>query len=762
MKGKVALLLLSLAVFMAWGNAQEIVPVALKPGSESGPAVSTVLCPTFSWSSIEWAVGYRLAVFEAKTAQVTAYEKMAAAATPVLVKEIQGQALSWTPSAREQLRDGGRYVWYVEALDGSGQGVWSAGKVFEAADSAGDYIVAEYTTRKLSMITPGGVRTEIYTWQPVGTNHEYPLGVAIDGAGNYIVTTHDENYYSKLYSITPAGVATLIYSALNQAYLGVAVDGAGNYIVAESGTYPALSKITSSYVRTVIYNYYAIHGFLIYPQAVAIDGSGNYIVTESRAGACTLSKITPGGSRTVIYSFAPGQWPNYVAVDSAGNYIVTDYVDDTLAKITPGGVRTVIYDFQGGAQVEGVAVNSAGNYIVAESWAQKLSQITPGGARTVIYSFIYYTDPQGVAIVPGATVGYDATIWGWDYIQGWQIPVPITMDGVSTGYSTPHTFTGLTGTHTFTVPSTNSAGHLFSDWSTDWTDRTITVSEAGTYTARYRAGYSATIWSWCATEGWLSSPITMDGASTGFSTPYTFAGLNGTHTFTVPSTDPSGHAFYEWSTGSTARTLSVSSAGVYTARYRPATATLTVTAPNGGEQWARGTTRTITWSSAGSPGANVKIELLKAGAVVSTISSTTANDGSYSWAIPSSQTLGTDYRVRITSTSNTAITDSSNSNFAITVGSLTVTAPNGGEQWARGTTRTITWSSTGSPGANVKIELLKAGAVVRTISSSTANDGSYSWAIPASQTLGTDYRVRITSTSNTAITDSSNGNFSIT
>jgi hypothetical protein len=131
MKGKSILGLLSLAVLIMWGNAQEIVPVTVSPGSESGVAVVTQRCPTFSWSSIQWALGYRVAVFEATTAEVTGYEAMAAVASPILTKEIQGQALSWTPSARERLRNGRLYVWYVEALDASGQGVWSTGKVFE-------------------------------------------------------------------------------------------------------------------------------------------------------------------------------------------------------------------------------------------------------------------------------------------------------------------------------------------------------------------------------------------------------------------------------------------------------------------------------------------------------------------------------------------------------------------------------------------------------------------------------------------------------
>ncbi len=402
-------------------------------------------------------------------------------------------------------------------------------------------------------------------------------------------------------------------------------------------------------------------------------------------------------------------------------------------------------------------------------WTGKSFNI-PSGYHTLRWSYkkdagvSAYSDAGWIDLVEFIPIPtYSATIWGWDYIYGWQIPVPITMDGTSTGYNTPHTFTGLTGTHTFTVPSKNSAGHPFSDWSTDWTDETIIVSSEGTYTARYRAGYSVTVWAWCASEsqGWISRPITKDGTSTGYSTPRTFTGLTGTHTFTVPSTDALGHTFYEWNTGWTGTTITVSSAGVWTARYKIGTTALTVTSPNGGEKWIRGTTHTLKWSSTGSPGAYVKIELMKSGVLNKVIVSSTANDGSYSWTIPSTQTLGTDYKIRITSTSKPSITDSSNSNFAIVRGTLTVTSPNGGESWKRGTVHTITWSKSGSTGSYVKIELLKSGVVNRVITSSTANDGSYSWTIPSTQTLGTDYKIRITSTSYSSISDSSNSNFKI-
>jgi hypothetical protein len=194
----------------------------------------------------------------------------------------------------------------------------------------------------------------------------------------------------------------------------------------------------------------------------------------------------------------------------------------------------------------------------------------------------------------------------------------------------------------------------------------------------------------------------------------------------------------------------------------PAGSTLTVTAPNGGQSWVRSTVHTITWASSGSPGTNVKIELLKGGTLNTVISSSTANDGSYSWSIPSSQALGVDYRIRITSTSITSITDTSDSNFEIIAGTLTVTSPNGGQSWMPGTVHSITWASAGSPGGYVKIELLKGGILNAVISSSTANDGSYSWAIPSTQAAGTDYKIRITSTSIASITDTSEGNFVIT
>jgi hypothetical protein len=200
---------------------------------------------------------------------------------------------------------------------------------------------------------------------------------------------------------------------------------------------------------------------------------------------------------------------------------------------------------------------------------------------------------------------------------------------------------------------------------------------------------------------------------------------------------------------------------------------ITVTSPNGGETWQRGTSHTVTWDYSGSPGSAVKIMLMKGGIEVGTISASTSvgsgGHGSYTWPISSTGSTGSDYKVLVQSTSQPSIKDTSNNNFIITTGttasSITVASPNGGETWQRGKTYPITWSYAGSPGSSVSIVLLKGGAQVLTIAPNTpigsGGSGSYSWKIPSDKPIGKDYQVRIQSTSKPTIKDTSNTYFSI-
>jgi hypothetical protein len=96
---------------------------------------------------------------------------------------------------------------------------------------------------------------------------------------------------------------------------------------------------------------------------------------------------------------------------------------------------------------------------------------------------------------------------------------------------------------------------------------------------------------------------------------------------------------------------------------------------------------------------------------------------------------------------------------------IAVTSPNGSESWKTGSSHSITWMYTGNPGSKLKIDLLKGGNLNRTITTKaslgSAESGSYTWKISPSQVVGNDYTIRITSTTNSSATDTSNANFSI-
>ena len=97
----------------------------------------------------------------------------------------------------------------------------------------------------------------------------------------------------------------------------------------------------------------------------------------------------------------------------------------------------------------------------------------------------------------------------------------------------------------------------------------------------------------------------------------------------------------------------------------------------------------------------------------------------------------------------------------IIVAGVTVTAPNGGENWCVGTTQTITWKSNGID--NVKLEYsTNSGSDWNVISASTAaSTGSFSWAIPQGVTAGANNQIRISDAAKSTRNDLSNSTFAL-
>jgi len=158
--------------------------------------------------------------------------------------------------------------------------------------------------------------------------------------------------------------------------------------------------------------------------------------------------------------------------------------------------------------------------------------------------------------------------------------------------------------------------------------------------------------------------------------------------------------------------------------------------------------------------AKVKIELYKGTASAETISPETDNDGSFTWTVSNSLTSSSEYKVRVSCSSDTGVFAESG---LITIASqgetITVTQPAADTTWNKGKDYFIKWTSelTG----NVKIDLYKGSSSILTIKTSTKNDGKEPWTVPTDLDDGSDYNILISSVDVSGLSGRS-GNFTLT
>jgi len=230
---------------------------------------------------------------------------------------------------------------------------------------------------------------------------------------------------------------------------------------------------------------------------------------------------------------------------------------------------------------------------------------------------------------------------------------------------------------------------------------------------------------------------------------------DGSYSWTIRDTIPTGNYYVRVKTTDNAiydngDVFAITSGG-------SSTPVITVTSPVSGNNWVTGTTHEITWNRSGTMPDTVKITLYDSTGtnLVETMTMNTPNDGSYNWTVPASVSAG-NYVVRVKTTDN-AYTDDSDV-LSVSVSSsplISVTSPDGGEEWAAGSSQTINWAATGSMAGSVKITLYDPPGknLISTLILNTANDGSYNWSVPTSIPSG-HYRVRVKTTDNAVFGES--------
>lgn len=97
--------------------------------------------------------------------------------------------------------------------------------------------------------------------------------------------------------------------------------------------------------------------------------------------------------------------------------------------------------------------------------------------------------------------------------------------------------------------------------------------------------------------------------------------------------------------------------------------------------------------------------------------------------------------------------------ITIVVPGVQVTAPNGNEQWCRGTVRNITWTSSGMSFVNIDVSTDNGGSWLNLATKVAATPSTYAWTIPAGYVPGGGYLIRVSDNSDPNTSDQSNASF---
>ena len=678
-----------------------------------------------------------------------------------------------------------------------------------------NYIVLVLTAALLvwAMMGIATAASESYVFDLKWGDFDWPYSIAIDSAGNVYVADTWNNRIQKFNAtgsfITKWGSEG---SANGQFYIpeGVAVDNEGNVYVADSFNNRIQKFDSTGSFITKWGSYGTEDGQFEQPYGVDVDSAGNVYVTDAQNHRvqkfnATGSFITKWGS----YGTEDGQFnhPYVISVDNVGNVYVADTDNHRIQKFNAtGSFITKWGEGRGSADGQfyhpfGVGVDNEGNVYVADSYNHRIQKFNATGSFITKWGGYGPGDgqfhlPYDIAIDTEGNV-YVADTWN-NRIQKFRFNPLLCINGTkiincegadlagwvirlkdSAGVELTNTTTDANGDYQFcnlvpgsytvcedvmtgydNVTPTCVAVTLECEnvWDIDFTNEPL-LCIYGTKIINCEGADLA---------GWVirlkdSAGVELTNTTTDANGDYQFCNLV-PGSYTVCEDVMTG---YDNVTPTcVAVTLECENVWDIDFTNEPSYA-LRVTLPNGGETWTQGSLQTIRWEYHGDPGPTVNINVMKGSKVLGTIPAVPAGSGgagSYNLTLPYKAPLGSDFRVRVTSTSNATFTDTSNNPFTIGP-AITVVSPNGGENYLQGSTQTINWTFTDNPGPTVKIEALQGETVLAVISPATpigsGGQGSFNLTFPYSTPLGSEYRIRITSTAYPGCTDTSNAPFSV-
>jgi sugar lactone lactonase YvrE len=284
--------------------------------------------------------------------------------------------------------------------------------------------IASFPLLAQSVAFEGLVTTTVGTGSPgfagdggpaISAKINYPLGVAVDRAGNLYIADPGNGRVRK---VSPSGIITTVAGNGSVGYGGdggqaidaqlwnpisLAVDTAGNLYISDNAS-NSVRKVDTSGVITTVAGVPGSYGYagdggpatsaqFEEPRGLAVDGAGNLYIADlfnQRIRKVNTSGIisTVAGNGTVGFSGDGGlatnaqlEFPLGVAVDSGGNLYIADYDNSRIRKVdattkfisTVAGNGAFAFSGDGGlatnAELYGpqdVTVDSAGNLFIAD------------------------------------------------------------------------------------------------------------------------------------------------------------------------------------------------------------------------------------------------------------------------------------------------------------------------------------------------------------------------------------------------------------
>jgi sugar lactone lactonase YvrE len=268
-------------------------------------------------------------------------------------------------------------------------------------DGTGNLLILDVVNARIRKVLPDGTISTLISVDPTSLAGDggpardaylgYPMGVAVDSAGNLFIADTGVNRVRKVSTsgtITTVAGNGLVGSsgdggpatgAALGGPLGVAVDAVGNLFVA---TGERIRKVSSDGIITTVAGN-GTAGFsgdggpataaqLRNPVGVALDSVGNLFIADKdnlRVRKVSLDGIisSPGSTTLSNALFA-----NAVAIDKAGNLFLT--FDNSVRLVSPSGSVTTIANLPqpgGPSSIDlpspaGVAVHSSGDLFVAD------------------------------------------------------------------------------------------------------------------------------------------------------------------------------------------------------------------------------------------------------------------------------------------------------------------------------------------------------------------------------------------------------------